>query len=445
MNFRNPKLLFKTVIAVLSAGTIILMYLYRWSLSESTWEYLTLLVIFAVAVMVWLIKGQKWEDLPWPLTFLWLEILALTIMHEFSLHDELWGIDRFSPYNLWYCTGAAVGVFLILYKLSRILFSKKSFWIGNILSAAVFLLTLPVPHLYNTAAAAVVEDRLSLAVSEESPGNFSYLAPVVGVEGYGFINELGEEVIPCQFDSIDYTGLFSGSFRIVASKHLFLGEHNEISYSYLLDKNGKQIGEGYDRIYEFIPEKNAIIVDNYGEGWGAINKNGEIIIPLTYKKEEVYEKLQEALPVSSTSFSTEGNGLYIIAESESGSLYVADKDGNVILSSEKDLKYPDQYFKSFEFAQNGSNAIIAEIICIEDGTWLSWNALYDSKGNLLLPAGNYEIHGDSENGWFCKMENLPSEEALFNPTRITYLNENLETVLEIEGLYEYAGDFKKTD
>ena len=127
MNFRNPKLLFKTVIAVLSAGTIILMYLYRWSLSESTWEYLTLLVIFAVAVMVWLIKGQKWEDLPWPLTFLWLEILALTIMHEFSLHDELWGIDRFSPYNLWYCTGAAVGVFLILYKLSRILFSKKSF------------------------------------------------------------------------------------------------------------------------------------------------------------------------------------------------------------------------------------------------------------------------------------------------------------------------------
>ena len=100
MNFRNPKLLFKTVIAVLSAGTIILMYLYRWSLSESTWEYLTLLVIFAVAVMVWLIKGQKWEDLPWPLTFLWLEILALTIMHEFSLHDELWGIDRFSPYNL---------------------------------------------------------------------------------------------------------------------------------------------------------------------------------------------------------------------------------------------------------------------------------------------------------------------------------------------------------
>ena len=86
---------------------------------------------------------------------------------------------------------------------------------------------------------------------------------------YGFINEDGEEIVPCKYDDASN---FWGGFASVKTKGLwgFVNENGEES-----------IPCKYKVVYDF---SGGLARVKTKEGWGFVNKNGKEIIPCKYKE-----------------------------------------------------------------------------------------------------------------------------------------------------------------
>ena len=99
------------------------------------------------------------------------------------------------------------------------------------------------------------------------------LAPVQKDGKLGYINKLGDEIIPCKYDKAEefYRGL-----AVVAKKI----SENEYSYGCINMDGEMVISQKFDYIHGF--ELNQVTPARYKDKEGAINLRGDIIIPFVY-------------------------------------------------------------------------------------------------------------------------------------------------------------------
>lgn len=145
-------------------------------------------------------------------------------------------------------------------------------------------------EIYQERWSEYVWEKVRFIEGKHSDRDFSYFVPVQDEEnGTGFQDEYGEEILPCQFDEYGPAGFFNGEFRMVVHRHIWTGEHSEMWYYYLIDGKGKLVGDGqYDGIIAFDPDRN-MIVARRDEFYGAIDGDGEEILPFQYEYPEILE------------------------------------------------------------------------------------------------------------------------------------------------------------
>lgn len=279
----------------------------------------------------------------------------------------------------------------------------------------------------------LAEKELELIPGRGSEKEFSYLIPVSdGMEGIGFLNEYGEEVLQCQFDRYGPAEHFDSGFRMAVERHVWLGEHKEDWRHYIVDENGRQIGDQYySDILAFSAEKNMILVrsaSNYK--YGAVDGDGNEIIPFEYEYDQIWKESgidqeQQSLPEPVL----EKDGLHI-EENEEEIPYVSDDEGNIIIPAEYEQDQYYEYNRDIWFAENGSPYIFVDSSVIDDSTIAFATTLYDYKGNEVASSGNGDIHAESENGWIYIRDD--------DTGKIVYVDENMKTVLDLGAKYEYA-------
>lgn len=152
-------------------------------------------------------------------------------------------------------------------------------------------------------------------IYDDAVGFFSNMALVSKDGKYGFINPKGEVVIPLEYDDIKNSFYEDSDVKIVSA--------NKGEIYYLLDRQGNETKTDYDEIGYFTdglaPVKKSNINSPSGEYYGAINTDGELVIPLKYLVLTVeYGNLYHGL----LDVVTEDNKNYII--DENGGI-VADK------------------------------------------------------------------------------------------------------------------------
>lgn len=278
----------------------------------------------------------------------------------------------------------------------------------------------------------VQSEELELIEGQGSSRPFSYLIPVSdGQKGYGFVNEYGEEVISCQFAEYGPYGRLEENFCLCVQKHAWLGEHAEDWRWYIIDENGKQVGEQYySDILAVSEEKNMILVrseENFK--YGAVDGEGNEVLPFQYDYEQIYKEAGISPETDSGEAGTEKvpDGLHI-EEDEEGLAYVTDDGGKIIIPP-----YNEQtgiYHSSIWPAENGAPYLLAKTFIVDDDEIIYSMELYDYQGRAALPEGIKDISADSENGWIYMRDEKYGD--------IVFLDENLETVLELGSEYECA-------
>ena len=252
------------------------------------------------------------------------------------------------------------------------------------------------------------------------------------MEGIGFLNEYGEEVLQCQFDRYGPAEHFDSGFRMAVERHVWLGEHKEDWRHYIVDENGRQIGDQYySDILAFSAEKNMILArsaSNYK--YGAVDGDGNEIIPFEYEYDQIWKEAgiaQEQQILSEPVL--EKDGLHI-EENEEEIPYVSDDEGNIIIPAEYEQDQYYEYNRDIWFAENGSPYIFVDSSVIDDSTITFVTTLYDYKGNEVASSGDGDIHAESENGWIYIRDD--------DTGKIVYVDENMKTVLDLGAKYEYA-------
>lgn len=142
-------------------------------------------------------------------------------------------------------------------------------------------------------------------------------------EGYGAINENGEEIIPCTYDSIlkNYSAL--GEYGCFDENNL-AAVSNDDKWG-VIDNSGREIVPiQYDHIQIF---DNGIIRADKGGVYGAMNKNGDIILPFEY--DWIYAIDKDVVSTGQYEFQNFGSNI-TARKNEKSSLF--DKNGNEIFS-----------------------------------------------------------------------------------------------------------------
>ena len=213
-----------------------------------------------------------------------------------------------------------------------------------------------------------------------------YLAVVKNEsEKYGYINEKGEEVIPCQFD---YATDFCEEGTAFVAK-----EVSQDAYKYgMIDTSGKMIVDYiYSDVYEFEDNDLAIVVkggeigdDGYEKFLsGYINKKGKEVIPCQY-----------------TSASRFSNGYAAVCDENYKYGYINEK-GDVVI--------PFQYDYAGLFDKEGHAMVY------DDGK--EGYSCIDEKGEVLFSNQNVDEDSACDNGlytaYYEKMDDEGEEEYKF--------------------------------
>lgn len=337
---------------------------------------------------------------------------------------------------------AAGLAWLIYFTVHRFLDRRLREIVAGAAYAAVILILLLMSdtiysRIYDMAGTLwyekTAEKELELIPGRESEKAYSYLIPVSEeMEGIGFVNEYGEEILQCQFDDYGPTGNFDSGFRMAVQRHVWLGEHAEDWRWYIVDENGKQIGDQYySDILAFSVQKNMILARSAPDfKYGAVDGDGNEIIPFEYGYEQIWKEAgiaqeQESMPDPVL----EKDGLHI-EENEEEIPYVSDDEGNIIVPAEDEQDQYYEYNTDIWFAENGSSYILVDSCVIDDSTIAFATTLYDYKGNEVASSGNRDIHAESENGWIYIRDD--------DTGKIVYVDENMKTVLDLGAKYEYA-------
>jgi len=176
-------------------------------------------------------------------------------------------------------------------------------------------------------------------------GDFSEgLARVKSNGKLGFIDKIGKEIIPLKYDA---TSLFSGGMAMVK-------QNGKVGF---IDKTGKElIPIKYDEIGNFSEEGLAKV--KIGYNWGFIDKNGKEIIPVKY--------------YSIGNFSKEG-----LAKVKSGNYWgFIDKTGKEVI--------PANYDEIGDFSKEG----LAKVKRY-DGSWSRFGFI-DKTGKEIIPLKYYD-------------------------------------------------------
>lgn len=254
-------------------------------------------------------------------------------------------------------------------------------------------------------------------------GSFEYLAPVfISDQGWGFINERGEQVIPCQYEEITSTKACGNHFFYVV---------NEGSYNYLFNEEGECIHRGA-RSYTFFENEALIAVERTYASYGAIDLSGELVIDYGYSSiEALADDNGLELPTQKEGNPTavdEKNELFIMYDEALSSDYLADAEGNVIIP-------PNRWMITFGEDQNYIKVDSKwGLISIGDGGYDGECGVFDREGNVVIPVENRILILDNENGWFFAQD---------PDGRCYYIDTNNREVLELDQKYTARKGFCK--
>lgn len=258
--------------------------------------------------------------------------------------------------------------------------------------------------------------------------DFSYVAQVEDEYGKeGLINERGEEVVPCVFSngSINETRAFENTYILhICDK---TGE-------YLFDEYGRLVSDEYES-YELLDAEDYILVSNSEGRYGAIDPEGNMVIPLVYtsriqmfQAEEIGEDSERQEIDKSGKMQEDIAGIQIVGEV--GERKILDGQGHPIL--------PGEYYEILLIGDSPTYICPVEVgaYLLEDGSHqIVFNdALFDIKGQELIPFGNHGI-SICDNGWI-------RVHTWEKGTR--FLNQNMEEILNFEERYEAVFFFEKT-
>lgn len=200
------------------------------------------------------------------------------------------------------------------------------------------------------------------------------LALVVKDGKYGYINERGEEIIPCQ-------------------RQAYIYRDGEIDESILPD-----FSDGMALIYTFSKNEDGELDDN-SLRYGYINKNGEEVIPIQYKQARGFsegwanvtdedenvlfidKRGKEVLRTNRDVWCTDGfyNGLALVAMKEENGCGFIDKKGEIAIS----MKY------------NHARTFSDGMAYVESDRF---KGFIDTKGNELISCSDYYDVGDFHEG-----------------------------------------------
>lgn len=381
-------------------------------LGWAVYDMKSLVMMFVISIII--IMGMSLlNHLFWKARSLWLcnmFIVSWLIMRIIVLKLGM------TPYFV--KSGVWIAVFLLLWWLTRknaAVFSKK-----NKISLAVFIFL--VPGLI-AGIVFVSKDSVKLKTKEYQGKDFSYIAQAEDRSGKEkMINERGEEVFSCGDGLIGESKIYGDSFLI----HIY-----DSTGEYLFNERGKIISDQYDE-YVLLEHSNFILVSKYrynGRKYGAVNSDGDLVIPLKYDSEE---ELCESEGIDDTEVEEddtiyEGDDLKIVGET--GEQGAVGKDGTEILPSKyfkvslidaKSVYICAEQLDNYEI--NGKNEVRID------------QALFDQTGKELIPFGNHDISVGSENGWIQVND---------WETGIKFLNQDLKEVLNLGKRYKQVESFRK--
>lgn len=274
-----------------------------------------------------------------------------------------------------------------------------------------------------------------------------YLAVVVNQdEKWGYINEKGKEVIPCEYDYAHY--VWTNGVTIIGEKT----EENKEGYKFgLIDAKGKMVIEPkYDRFgmgNGIIAMAEQVGLNDEGESvfeWGFFNSQGEMITDFKYQDVEslfvnkngltvvsntvdlngntinkygvVNEKGEEIIPLEYTYIWVDenfGNKGLIPVEKQIGNSYLY---GFVNYQNEREIPYRYEDVKNF--SANGLAAVS------QDEKW----GYINTDGDMIIPCMYDSATAFSEDGLAFVVENGECK----------CINENGETVIPSERYQKYG-------
>lgn len=315
-------------------------------------------------------------------------------------------------------SGVWIFAFLLLWWLTRK--NAAVFSIKNKISLAVFIFLIPA---LIAGIVFVSKNSVKLKTKEYQGKDFSYIAKAEDRSGKErMINERGEEVFSCGDGLIGESKIYGNDFLV----HIY-----DSTGEYLFNDRGEIISDQYDE-YVLLEHSNFILVLKYrynGKKYGAINSDGDLVIPLKYDSEEELCKAEgiDDIEVEEDNTIYEDDDLKIVGET--GKQGVVRKDGTEIL--------PSKYL-TVSLIDAKSVYICAKQTAIDEinGNYeVGFNqALFDQNGKELIPFGDHDLSVGSENGWI-QVNDLE--------TGIKFLNQDLKEVLNLGKRYKKVGSFRK--
>ncbi len=384
----------------------------------AVYDFISLFMIFVLSLVVILVLYFLNHFL-WKVRTLWLCNMIIGSLIIMEITVLIFGMIKGLVLQSFVKAGLWIAAFLVLWRLTRGdsgLASKKS---KILLAVFIFL----VPGIIS-GILLLSKNNVKPKVKEYQGKDFSYLAVATDVSGYiGMINEWGDEVIPCKFTSIEKTK--------ACKDGLFILAYNDTG-EYLMNDKGKILADQYDS-YTFLEQSDLVLISMYdesGEKCGAVNVNGELVIPLKY---DSIEKLCETEGLDDTKIMGtdrrktvyETDDLEVIEKNEKKG--VIRKDGKVIL--------PLKYYSVFLTDTNPVYICAGQAVVHNENEIMIDNALFDQNGKELIPFENHSIIINNENGWI-QVNNREKN--------IYFLNQNLEKVLNLGDQYKSVGVFMKT-
>lgn len=255
-------------------------------------------------------------------------------------------------------------------------------------------------------------DIHNLPENQKDPRRFKEDFSVVynSEKGYGFVNKMGDEVIPCQFDFarnfsdglacvelnnrygfIDKTGkiiipcIYKGAFDFSEGFAYVMNSNGDSGY---INKTGKMVikGEGYDFSEglaaiikvsgtEFIDKSGNVVFSTpfrcrsfsdglaaamYDDKVGYIDKTGKLVIPFKYDDDHDFWRMERI----SCDFS---DGVALVADEWLGPKYFINKRGEIVVPPGK---YRNCDMRPFHDG----------LACVNGG-------YIDNKGNEIIPTG----------------------------------------------------------
>lgn len=238
------------------------------------------------------------------------------------------------------------------------------------------------------------------------------LACVHSEEGYGWVNELGIEIISCRYEYVRRIHLDSGETKIFDDNGLAIVEKND-KYGVINEKGEEVIPIEYDMISGFFD--NGLVAVEKDNKDGALNVRGEMVLPIDY--ERIIGVIHE-----------QRYGSIVQGEIQNfGSNLIVVENGNVGLFDENGTEIIPCIYTSFDEADEAGNFVAYK----EEND--KSPVLLNLSGEVIIPE-QYEFIGEfGENDLV----------AVYDGEQCSYVDRSGKTIIKLSEGYVEAGRFVK--